>query len=339
MVEVGIHLFMALYGLSVFLETPEPLRKGRKRYIAVSFVLTTLKALTASLDMAHYFQTLFKSTSTDHWHELFHGSYRDWKYLTSTASLGLVIIIGNALLVYRCYKVCVEYWWVTILPMMTSLSALVFYFVSYYSTGSDIGLIYSVVSTLLTVLTNIIVTALITIRLLRARRTLEKLLPSADVRVYTGVIAILIESAAPLTIFGIITSAMKLAPSQDSRGRMICGILFDSLFYSFCALSPHMIIFRVTTGRSFTNLPLAKDGVVTNPIQFAHRTAESSFLQSALNREFGQNGGAETEQGLDSGVGELASQTRTSIIHVAREKWNDGGRSRRPGRDLNIFSG
>jgi hypothetical protein len=30
----GIHLFMALYELSVFLETPMPLRKGRKRYIA-----------------------------------------------------------------------------------------------------------------------------------------------------------------------------------------------------------------------------------------------------------------------------------------------------------------
>ncbi|KAJ2924616.1 hypothetical protein H1R20_g12487, partial [Candolleomyces eurysporus] len=92
-----------------------------------------------------------------------------------------------------------------------------------------------------------------------------------------------------------------------------------------------MIIFRVTTGRSFTNLPLTKDAVLTNPIQFAHRTAESSFLQSALNREFGQNGGADTEQGLDSCVGELASQTRTSIIHVAREKWNDGGDVERAG--------
>ncbi|KAJ2936319.1 hypothetical protein H1R20_g775, partial [Candolleomyces eurysporus] len=83
-----------------------------------------------------------------------------------------------------------------------------------------------------------------------------------------------------------------------------------------------MIIFRVTTGRSFTKLPSAKDGVVTNPIQFAHRTAESSFLQSALNREFGRNGGTDTEQGLNSSIGE-PSQT-TSIIHIAQEKRNDG---------------
>ncbi|RXW11994.1 hypothetical protein EST38_g13861 [Candolleomyces aberdarensis] len=84
-----------------------------------------------------------------------------------------------------------------------------------------------------------------------------------------------------------------------------------------------MIIFRVTTGRSFTKFPSAKDGVVTNPIQFARRTAESSFLQSTLNREFGRNGGADTEKGLNGSVGE-PTQTQTSIIHIAQEKRIDG---------------
>ncbi|RXW18590.1 hypothetical protein EST38_g7266 [Candolleomyces aberdarensis] len=65
-----------------------------------------------------------------------------------------------------------------------------------------------------------------------------------------------------------------------------------------------MIIFRVTTGRSFTKFPSVKDGVVTNPIQFAHQTAESSFLQSTLNREFGGKGDADTEQGLNVSIGE-----------------------------------
>ncbi|KAJ2936320.1 hypothetical protein H1R20_g773, partial [Candolleomyces eurysporus] len=84
-----------------------------------------------------------------------------------------------------------------------------------------------------------------------------------------------------------------------------------------------MIIFRVTTGRSFTHFPSVKDGVVTNPIQFARRTAESSFLQSTLNREFGRNGGADTEQGLNGSIGEPA-QTQTSVIHVVQEKRNGG---------------
>ncbi|KAJ2936312.1 hypothetical protein H1R20_g772, partial [Candolleomyces eurysporus] len=180
---------------------------------------------------------------------------------------------------------------------------------------------------MLIVLTNIIVTTLITNRLLRARRRLVKLLPSADVQVYIGVIAILIESAAPLTILGIILAALALRDlviPQGSGGIIACGRLFEALWYSFCGLSPHMIIFRVTTGRSFTNFPLAKDGVVTNPIQFAHRTAESSFLQSALNREFGRNRDANTEQGLNGSIGE-PTQTQMSIIHIAQEKQNVGG--------------
>ncbi|KAJ2926507.1 hypothetical protein H1R20_g10601, partial [Candolleomyces eurysporus] len=84
-----------------------------------------------------------------------------------------------------------------------------------------------------------------------------------------------------------------------------------------------MIIFRVTTHRSFTEFPSVNDGVLTNPIQFARRTVESSFLQLTFNRESGQNGDA--EQGLNSSIGE-PSQTQTSLIHVhvAQEKRNDG---------------
>ena len=81
-----------------------------------------------------------------------------------------------------------------------------------------------------------------------------------------------------------------------------------------------MIIFRVTTGRSFTKFPTPKDGVLSNPIQFAHQTAESSFLQSTLNREFGRNPDPDPEQGLNGSVDEPA---QTSIIHIAQEKRSD----------------
>ena len=91
---------MALYGLLAFLETPESQRKGRKRYIAASAVITVLSALTGSLDMANYFQALFKSTSPGHWAELMNtDSQEDWKDLLSLTGLGLVILIGDALLV------------------------------------------------------------------------------------------------------------------------------------------------------------------------------------------------------------------------------------------------
>ena len=50
-----------------------------------------------------------------------------------------------------------------------------------------------------------------------------------------------------------------------------------------------MIIFRVTTGRSWLKFPTVKDGAITNPINFAHQTAESSFLQTSMHQRFGRN--------------------------------------------------
>lgn len=45
----AIHLFMALYGLSVFLETPKPLRKGIKRYIVEYWWITARPFLRCCL--------------------------------------------------------------------------------------------------------------------------------------------------------------------------------------------------------------------------------------------------------------------------------------------------
>jgi hypothetical protein len=80
----GIHLFMVLYELSVFLETPAPQRKGRHGYIAASLLITALSALTGSLDMVNDFQTLFESTSPLHWRQLFATNFTEGrKYLLS----------------------------------------------------------------------------------------------------------------------------------------------------------------------------------------------------------------------------------------------------------------
>jgi hypothetical protein len=97
----GINLFMALYGLTVFLETPAAQRKGRKRYIAASFVITALYTLSGTLDMAQYFQVLFKSTSPGDWARLMQPDefHRNWKHMLSLASAGLFVMIGDALLV------------------------------------------------------------------------------------------------------------------------------------------------------------------------------------------------------------------------------------------------
>ncbi|KAJ2913769.1 hypothetical protein MD484_g6656, partial [Candolleomyces efflorescens] len=248
--------------------------------------------------MAQSFQMLFNSTSATHWQELMRANLEDWKNLTGYAALGSVTFIGNTLLVYRCYIICVEFWWITILPLLMSVSALGNYD---HNLPSGIGARFFTAATFLTVSTNIIVTGLITFRLLHARKTLAALLPSSDVRLYTGVIAILIESATPLTICGIIQATLKRLTLR-TLPFVVGTYLFDFLFYSFCSLSPHMIIFRVTTGRSFTKFPTSKDAMPSNPIHFAHQTTQSSSLQSTQNRAFCEDREIDVEKGFNVGA-------------------------------------
>jgi MFS family permease len=96
----GINLFMAVYGLVVFLEAPAPQRKGRKRYMAASFMITIVFSFAGSLDMANAFQPFFSSTSPSHWRELVRlDYYESWRFLVTYIGVGLYIAIGDALLV------------------------------------------------------------------------------------------------------------------------------------------------------------------------------------------------------------------------------------------------
>ncbi|RXW17397.1 hypothetical protein EST38_g8450 [Candolleomyces aberdarensis] len=248
-----------------------------------------------------------------------------WAQQVSLAVTGCVILIADALLIYRLYMIYIEHWWVTILPILTSVAAVVLFFIGNYVEGSGA---LGPAATALTVTTNVVITGLISFRLLRARRSLSKLLPSADMHLYTGVVAILIESALPLSLFGILAAVMQQLGNSavgTSVGFLVCDPLFAGLFYSFCTLSPHMIIFRVTTGRSFTKFPSVKDGAL-NTLQFAHHTAESSFLQSNFNRDFGRNRDldADAERGLDARDGVPSNtQPLRSIIQTTQDDSRD----------------
>ena len=93
------------------------------------------------------------------------------------------------------------------------------------------------VVTSMTIGTNIFVTTLITYRLIRARLEVSKLTSMENTRVYTGTVAILIESAAPLSIFGIPTAILELTGRKSRINREVFSVLymvFSGLFFAFC---------------------------------------------------------------------------------------------------------
>ena len=91
---------MAIYGLSVFLETPKHLRKGRFPFIVLSFVITIFTALSGSLDAVWIFQHLFRASSGESFYDaLLEDVDSSWGRILSLAAFTVVIIIGDALLV------------------------------------------------------------------------------------------------------------------------------------------------------------------------------------------------------------------------------------------------
>jgi hypothetical protein len=87
---------------------------------------------------------------------------------------------------------------------------------------------------------NIMVTVLIVVRLTRARiRDIERAMPGNDTRVYSGIIAIVIESATPVTVFGILLSLMVLLMYRwETLYQVTVAYAFETVFamlyYSFC---------------------------------------------------------------------------------------------------------
>ena len=90
---------MAIYGLSVFLETPKSLRKGRTRYIILSFVITGLKVLSTSLDGMLLYIALSEATPGYNWFTTIVKYLRTWYRFLAVSAFYAVIIIGDALLV------------------------------------------------------------------------------------------------------------------------------------------------------------------------------------------------------------------------------------------------
>jgi len=123
----------------------------------------------------------------------------------------------------------------------------------------------------LTVSFNVLVTLLIALRLLlmhvRMRDAFESVPTyrggaSAGQQPYTGIATMLIESASPAAAAGI---AFVVSYARRSG----VEYTFSQLWAAFMALTPQLIILRVTMGRAWTRKGESR---LTGPIQFARRT-------------------------------------------------------------------
>ncbi|KAH6912373.1 hypothetical protein BKA70DRAFT_1098466 [Coprinopsis sp. MPI-PUGE-AT-0042] len=276
-----LQVCMVVYGLSVFFGTPKDARKGRLSFILIICLILATSFVGGILDVWGSFRVLYAVDSISPPCTLYiwnTGSRNQLEVVyASGAAFTLVVTTGDCLMVWRCFILWKNRKWVVILPFLSTLGSFGTFILDFSSDLHSYNA--NVAALILSVATNVMATALILFPLAQTWWLVSKALPDRKASgMYLNVAAVIIESAAPLTACGIgvmITLALAWGSNGEPilRGARyeVMRRILNTLYFFFSALSPQMIIFRVTMGRSWRNSEDSNGGVMafSRPIDFA----------------------------------------------------------------------
>ncbi|KAK0434481.1 hypothetical protein EV421DRAFT_2062414 [Armillaria borealis] len=200
----------------------------------------------------------------------------DWYEVWGTGCDAFANIMADGLLLYRCYIIYSSNIWVVAFPLLVLLASTAMVIITIVQSaipestlffGLPVNFAIAWIS--LTVGFNVIVTSLICYRLLSFNIASRKTLPPELANSYTSISAMMLESAAPFTISGIVyvvTFAVE-SPSQQ---------VFAGIWGVMVALSPQLIITRVAMGIAWN-----KDAVDRVTASLAFKVDTSGVLSSS----------------------------------------------------------
>jgi len=174
-----------------------------------------------------------------------------WYETLASTSVICCIFMGDGLLLYRLFLIYGRSYVVLILPALAYLAAVALAIsqvvFSALPNGNFFGGTAAKVATafyVITVCLNTVLTSLICGRLLRVSKLVCSSLGKESAKTYTGAVAILVESSALYSVFGI----MYLVPF--ALGVPIADV-FGQLWTKMSVISPLLIILRVVKGRAW----------------------------------------------------------------------------------------
>ncbi|KAJ7240190.1 hypothetical protein C8J57DRAFT_1371741, partial [Mycena rebaudengoi] len=195
----------------------------------------------------------------------------DWYNTFGTAADVTANVLGDGLMLYRCYV----FWesisiWTVAFPSLLFLGSSTMGIVMTIQSGLPGGDIFHGTAVnfgipwlVLTIVFNILVTGMIGFRLISLSRSMRNVLSKERADVYVGVTAILVESAAPFTLLGIeyLVTYIRNDPQV---------LAFADVWGMFCALSPQMIILRVAMGSAWSSKTMTQYGYNSGTVVFTN---------------------------------------------------------------------
>ncbi|KAJ7352496.1 hypothetical protein DFH08DRAFT_88900 [Mycena albidolilacea] len=175
-----------------------------------------------------------------------------WYNTLGTAADVTANILGDGLMLYRCHV----FWGHSSLamgfPVLLYLASVAMGITTTIQSGlpghnlfRGITVNFGIPWIVLTIVFNIIVTAMIAVRLLSMHSKVNRVVGEAMRKKYTGLLAILVESALPFTLLGVCYLATYIREIPES-------LAFADIWGAFVTISPQAIILRVAMGGAWT---------------------------------------------------------------------------------------
>ncbi|KAK7064601.1 hypothetical protein R3P38DRAFT_3250175 [Favolaschia claudopus] len=280
----GVQLFMFFLSTYFLLYSSTDARKESYFYITYGTVMLTLWTIALSCN-AVFGQLVW----IDH-RDVVGGpaaylsaNIASWYNTLGTVTGICMNFMADGLMLYRAYIIWGSSWKIVALPVVLyfgamSMSILLIYESAIPGASFFIGqsVSFGVPYFWMTISLNIITTALICVRLLAVRNRVRTILGEQYCHTYTGVVAVMLESALPFTVLGIIYVYFYARNSPYS-------FAFLQIWGDFCAISPQLIILRVAMGKAWSKNTVASVSVLV----FDHRAAQKGRIHESGNFELG----------------------------------------------------
>ncbi|KAJ7454835.1 hypothetical protein FB451DRAFT_1279543 [Mycena latifolia] len=258
---IGNAFFAILYGIQIsmffqsvyYLNIGPGSRRSKMFYIGYSTVLIVL--ITFALACNQFFGEAMwiEHRDVDGGPVVFFGTnIADWYNTLGTAADVTANVLGDGLMLYRCYMFWGHIPLAMVFPSLLYLGSVAMGITMTIQSGLPGGDIFHGITVnfgipwvVLTIVFNILVTAMIAVRLLSMHSQANKVLGTEVTKRYTGLLAILVESALPFTLLGIGYLATYIKQVPES-------LAFAGVWGAFVSLSPQAIIMRAAMGAAWT---------------------------------------------------------------------------------------
>ncbi|KAJ7039535.1 hypothetical protein C8F04DRAFT_293748 [Mycena alexandri] len=287
---IGNTIFAILYGVqltcffmsSFFLWNNSKSDKSKYVYIGYSAALLVLITIAMACNLWFGQEMWIEHRDVDGGPVAFFGeNIAAWYNTLGTAADITANVLGDGLMLYRCYI----FWgstspWTIAFPSLLYLASIAMGIAATIQSGvpggdffHGITVNFTVPWLVLTISFNIVTTSMITFRLLTVSRSMRQVLAKERSEVYTGVIAILIESALPFTLLGIGYLITYIRGDPEA-------LAFADIWGCFVSLSPQMIILRVAMGSAWSKKTVTQYGTNTAVVFTDSYRSQGTALQT-----------------------------------------------------------